>query len=131
MEEISKILDKTFSKYHRVILMSDINIESNESKTANKLVHNLVTESICFKHTHEGAIDVILTNCKYNFIHSKASETGLSDFHKMVCTFMRNTYSRQEPVKITYRDYKCFDQTKLLKDYKKSRSQTPIHSWCK
>ena len=35
-------------------------------------------------------------------MHSKASETGLSDFHKMVCTFMQNTYSRQEPIKITY-----------------------------
>ena len=40
---------------------------------------------------------------------------------------MRNTYSRQEPVKITYRDYKGFDQTKLSKDYKKSRSQNPIN----
>ena len=30
---------------------------------------------------------------------SKAVETGLSDFHKMVTTFMRNTYSHQEPIK--------------------------------
>ena len=89
-------------------------------------LHNLVTESTCFTHTHESAIDVILTNCKYNFMHSKASDTGLSDFHKMVCTFMRNTYSRQEPIKIIYRDYEGFNQTKLSKDYKKSRSQNPI-----
>ena len=111
MEEACKILDKTFSKYDCIILMGDINILSNETeqtKPASKLLkelcitndlHNLVTESTCFTHTHESAIDVILTNCKYNFMHSKASETGLSDFHKMVCTFMRNTYSRQEPVK--------------------------------
>ena len=138
MEETCKILDKTFSKYDRIILMDDINIESNETeqtKTASKLskqlcitydLHNLVTESTCFTHTHESAIDVILANCKYNFMHSKASETGLSDFHKMVCTFMRNTYSRQESVKIIYGDYKGFDQTKLSIDYKKSRSQNPI-----
>ena len=31
---------------------------------------------------------------------SEAAETGLSDFHKMVTTFMGNTYSRQEPIKI-------------------------------
>ena len=78
-------------------------------------------------HTYESATDVILTNCKYNFMYSKASETGLSDFHKMVCTFMRNTYSHQKPIKIAYRDYKGFDQTKLLNDYKKSRSQNPIN----
>ena len=113
MEEISKILAKAFSKYDRIVLMGNINIESDETeqtKTASKLLkelcitydlHNLVTESTCFTHTYESAIDVILTNCKYNFIH------------KVVCTFMRNTYSRQEPVKITYTDYKGFDQTKL------------------
>ena len=106
MEETCKILDKTFSKYYRIILMGDINIELNETeqtKTASKLLkelcttydaHNLMTESTCFTHTHESATGVMLTNCKHNFMHSKALETGLSDFHKMVCTFMRNTYSR-------------------------------------
>ena len=139
MEETSKILDKTFPKYDRIILMGDINIESNETeqtKTASKLLkvlcitydsHNLVTECTCLTHTHESATDVILTNCKYNFMQSKASETGLSDFHKIVCTFMRNTYSGQEAVKITYRDYKGFDLTNLSKDYKKSRSQSPVN----
>ena len=123
MEETCKILDKTFSKYDHIILMGDINIESNETeqtKAASKLLkescttydlHNLLTESTCFMHTHASVL--ILTNCKYNFMHSKASETGLSDFHKMVCTFRHNTDSCQECVKITYRDYKGFDQTKL------------------
>ena len=49
MEETCKILDKTFSKYDRIILMGDINIESNgteQTKTASKLyikrvMHNL------------------------------------------------------------------------------------------
>ena len=129
MEETCRILDKTFSKYDHIILMGEINIESNETeqtKTASKLLkelyitydlHNLVTESTCFTHTHESAINVIFTIFKYNFMHSKASETGLSDFHKMICTFTRN----QEPIKITYRDYKGFDQIKLSKDYKKSK----------
>ena len=65
MEETSKIIDKTFSKYDRIILMGHINIESNETeqtKTASKLLselyitydlHNLVTESTCFTHTYE------------------------------------------------------------------------------
>ena len=91
MEETGKILNKTFSKYGRIILMSDINIESNETeqtKTASKLLkelcttydlHNLVAKFTCFTHTHESATDLILTKCKYNFMHSKASETGLSD----------------------------------------------------
>ena len=48
----------------------------------------------------ESSIDVILTNQKQNFMLSKAAETGLSDFHKMVTTFTHNTYSHQEPIKI-------------------------------
>ena len=111
MEETGKILDKTFSKYDCIILMGDINIESNETeqtKTASKLLkelcvtydlHNLVTESTCFTHTHESATDVILTNCKYNFMHSKASETGLSDFHKMVCTLCEILKAVKNPLK--------------------------------
>ena len=76
---------------------------------------------------HESTIDVILTNFKYNFMHSKALETGLSEFHKMVCTVMRNIYSRQEPIKITYQDHKGFDEMKLSNYCKKSRSQNPIN----
>ena len=76
MEETRRILNKTFSKYDRITLMGDINIKSNQTehtKTASKLLkelcttydlHNLVTGSTCFTHTHESAIDVILTNCK-------------------------------------------------------------------
>ena len=49
---------------------------------------------------------------------SKAVETGLSDFHKIVSTFMSNTYyNRQEPIKIFYHDYSNFNNTKVLEDF--------------
>ena len=57
---------------------------------------------------------------------SKALETGLSDFHKMVTTFMRDTYSRQEPIKIYYRNYSnYFDKTKFIEDFEKSNYHPP------
>ena len=62
-------------------------------------------------------IDVILTNRKQNFILSKTMETDFSDFHKMVSTFMRNTYSRQEPIKIFYHNFSNFYNTKFLEDF--------------
>ena len=77
-----------------------------------------MTETTCITYTHESSIDVILTNRKQNLMLSKAVETGLSDFHKMVTTFMRNTYSRQEPIKIYYRNYSNFDKTKFIGDLK-------------
>ena len=56
---------------------------------------------------------------------SKAVETGLSDFHKMVTTFMRNTYSRQEPIKIFYGNYSNFDKTKFIEDFERSNHYPP------
>ena len=112
IDELSNTLDKSFSKYYSIIVMGDINIditEAEQAKLTNRLLKelciiydlsNLVTESTCITYTYESSIDVILTNRKQSFMLSKAVETGLSDFHKMVTTFMRNTYSRQEPIKI-------------------------------
>ena len=114
-DELSNILDKSSSKYDSIIVMGDINIDTTEAKQAklaNVLLKelcitydlsNVVIESTCITYTYENSIDVILTNRKQNFLLTKAVETGLSDFHKMVTTFMRNTYSRQEPIKIYYR----------------------------
>ena len=56
---------------------------------------------------------------------SKAVETCLSDFHKMVTTFMRNTYSRQESIKIYYRSYSNFAKTKFIEDFEKLNSYPP------
>ena len=132
IDELSNILDKSFSKYDSIIVMGDINIDTTEAEQAkltNRLLKglcmtydlsNLVTESACITFTHESSLDVILTNRKQNFMLSKAVKTGLSDFHKMVTTFMRYTYSRQEPIKIYYRDYSNFDKTKLIEDFEKS-----------
>ena len=112
IDELSNILDKSFSKYDSIIVMGDINIDTTEAKQAkltNRLLKelcityhlsNLVTKSTCITYTHESSIDVILTNRKQNFMLSKAVETGLSDFHKMVKTFMHNTKGHQEPIKI-------------------------------
>ena len=137
IDELSNTLDKSLSKYDSIIVMGDINIdttEAEEAKLTNRLLKelcitydlsNLVTESTCITYTHESSIDIILTNRKQSFMLSKAVETGLSDFHKMVTTFMRNTYSRQEPIKILYCNYSNFDKTKFIEDFERSNHYPP------
>ena len=110
INELFDTLDKSFSKYDSIIVMGDINIDTTEAEQAKLTIRllkelcisydlsNLVTESTCITYTHESSIDVILTNRKQSFMLSKAVETGLSDFHKMVTLFMSNTYSRQEQI---------------------------------
>ena len=80
-------------------------------------LHNLISEPTCITKTRESMIDLILTNCSRSFMHSKAIESGLSDFHKMTVTTMKCIYTRQEPVKITYRDYTEFNTEKFIKDF--------------
>ena len=130
INELSNTLDKSFSKYDSIIVIGDINIDTTEAEQAkltNRLLKelcitydlsNLVTESTCITYTHESSIDVIPTNRKQHFMLSKALETGLSDFHKIVTTFKRNTYSCQEPIKIFYRNYSNFDKLSLLRTLK-------------
>ena len=38
---------------------------------------------------------------------------------------MRNTYSRQEPIKIYYRNYSNFNETKFIEDFEKSNCYLP------
>ena len=86
-----------------------------------------MTESTCITYTHESSIDVILTNRKRNFMLSKAVETGLSDFYKMVTTFVCNTYSHQEPIKIYmyHHNYSNFNKMKFIEDFEKSNYYSP------
>ena len=44
--------------------------------------------------------------------------TGLSDFHKMVITVLKSTFSKKKPKEIIYRDYKNFNADVFKSDLK-------------
>ena len=50
-------------------------------------------------------IDLTITNCPGSFQNSYVTETGLSDFHKMIVTVMKASYRKIEPRIINYRDW--------------------------
>ena len=104
----------------------DLSDQTKISKSKTEFLHelcdtydlyNLISESTYMTRTSESMIDLILTNCSRSLMHSKAIESGLIDFHKMTTT-MRCTYTRQEPVKITYRDYTNFNQEKFISEFR-------------
>ena len=68
--------------------------------------------------THKLTIDLILTNKGKCFQKAKVTETGLSDFHKLISSFLRSHISRLKPKAIYYKNYKKFHEQKLLKDVK-------------
>ena len=50
---------------------------------------------------HKSSIDVILTNKSKSFQHSPTCETGLSDHHHMISTFLKTHLFRLKPKRIT------------------------------
>ena len=53
---------------------------------------NLVKSETCFMNNHKSAIDLILTNKPRSFQITNVTETGISDCHKLITTFMKLTF---------------------------------------
>ena len=127
---LSVSLNQALDRYDNVILMGDINIDTQDSQHPgyNKLssfcdvfgLSNLVTTKTCFTKSHSSSIDVILTNKPRSFLNTSVFETGLSDCHGLVITLMKAVVARLKPKIIRYRSYKRFDPKKFLQDVKKA-----------
>ena len=86
MDHLSRTIDFYCTKYERVIVMGDFNLEPScafvKTLCHSHDLHNLVKEDTCFKGQAK-CYDLILTNCKYNFQNTIAVTTGLSRSHKI------------------------------------------------
>ena len=107
--------------------MGDFNIDiTNKGVELDKLdefcdlfnLTNLITSPTCFTKTHKSTIDLILTNKESCFQKAKVTETGLSDFHKLISTFLRSQFCRLKPKKIHYRNFKNFNEENFLEEVK-------------
>ena len=99
-QEVNIALSKATNKYDNILFIGDLNIDLNEpsSDKENHLgnlydifsLSNLIRDKTCFM-SHQGtSIDVILTNKPRSFLKSLPIETGLSDHHRLVITFLRS-----------------------------------------
>ena len=71
---------------------------------------NIVKEETCFKSIENpSCIDLFLTKKQNLFFNTSSINTGLSNYHKMVVTFLRKTFQRAQPKVVSYRDYQNFD----------------------
>ena len=78
-------------------------------------LRNMVTEPSCFKNPMKPTnIDVVLTNRKEYFTKTTLIETGLSDYHKMTVTCLKQYFKKLPPKNVFYRNYKTFDVNVFL-----------------
>ena len=68
-----------------------------------------IKQPTCYKNqSYPKSIDVILTNVPRSFETTCTIETGLSDFHLMILTVMRQYFKKLKPRVINYRSYEHF-----------------------
>ena len=103
--------------------MGDFNIDvTNRGVEFDKLdefydlfsLTNLITSLMCFIKTHKSTINLILTKKESCFQKTKVTENGLSDFHMLFSTFLRSLFCWLKPKKIYCRNFKKFNEQKLL-----------------
>ena len=81
---------------------------------------NLVKSELCFMNNHKSTIDLILTNKPQSFQTTNITETGVSDCHKPITTFMKCDISCLKPRNVHYPSHKNFNEEKFLSDVKEA-----------
>ena len=84
-------------------------------------LRNIIKQKTCFTGEQGTLIDLILTNRPRSFQNTVATETGLSDHHLMISTFLKAHLVRLKPKNVFYRNYKNFDPSQFLDDMKNAQ----------
>ena len=79
----------------------------------------MIKTETCFTRSYKPLIDLFLTNKPLSFQKRNITETGLSDYHKLISTFFKSHFTRLRPKVITYRNYKKFAENLFLNDLQK------------
>ena len=106
LHHLNKGLDVYLKHYDNLLILGDLNSDLKDGcLNAFSNVNNLKSlnkEPICFKNPNNpSCIDLLLTNRSRYFQNTSTTETGISEFHKLVVTMLKI---------IQYRNYKTFNE---------------------
>ena len=71
---------------------------------------------------------LVSNNCPKSFQSTLTIETGISDFHKLIVTVLKNKHEKVPPKIIHYRDYKNFDSNKFFEKLQLKLSNLDMNS---
>ena len=131
--ELTKILDKCRGSYENTVILGDFNMQPTNQilKTFledNSFV-NLIKSNTCFKSKPGSCIDLILTNKPKRFQNSGVMETGVSDHHALIFSFLKTAFTKMPPNKLQYRDYKKFEVRSFLQDVEQLHEKIRYTKW--
>ena len=113
LSNVSGALKKLCADYENIILLGQFNFEVQEKNISDFMstynLKSLVKQKTCFKNPdNPSCIDLILTNSPWSFQDSSVFETGLSDFHKLTTTVLKQYFPKPKPKIVKYSDYRIF-----------------------
>ena len=112
-------MNKLCVDYENIILLGDFNVEVKEKKISDFMstygLKSLVKQKACFKSPdNPSCIHLILINSLRSFQDSSVFEMGLSDFHKLTTTVLKQYFPKPKPKKVNYRDYRNFRNDEFI-----------------
>ena len=120
LENLSLLIDFYSGNYDNIIIIGDFNIEPHVLKMSTFLekhdLYNHISEKTCWKAVNGTCIDLLLSNKKFSLKHSGTALTGLSDWHSLIYSMLKVTYTKLEPKKVIYRNFKNFNKELFVKD---------------
>ena len=130
---LDKVLD-FYNHYDKKLLVGDFNTKVSDNVLSTLLyqhyLESLVKDETCFKNAiNPSTIDLILTSNFLAFQNTATTFTGLSDCQKLVLTvFKKVTFSKNNPKKLIYRDFKTFSFSDFNDDLKAIFSRNTVGS---
>ena len=110
---MSTYLELHSTRYEKFLILGDFNVRVEEQYrkafSGNYNLTSLIKQPTCYKNPNNPTcIDVILSNTPRSFQSTCDIETGVSDFHLMTLTVIKESFRKCHPRLTNYRSYKNF-----------------------
>ena len=107
---LGNVLDNFSKKYDRFVLLSNFNVQENETMLSEFLnafnAKNIVKNKTCFESIENpSCVDLIITDKPGSFQHTNIFERGISDHHKLVTTVIKSKFGKALPKYVHCRNY--------------------------
>ena len=133
INELTKTLDKCRASYENTVILGEFNIHPTnqilETFLEDNNFANLTKSNTCFKSKPGSCIGFILTNKPKSFQNSGVMKTCISDYHALIFSFLKTTFTKMPPNKLQYRNYKKFEGHLFLQDAEQLPEKISSAEW--
>ena len=125
---------EVYSNCDKFLLTGDFNVQVGENPIDDFLYEygakSLVKDFTWFMSTsNPSCIDLFVTNSSNSFQCTKTISTGFSDFHTMIATVLKATFSKIKPKELLHRNYSKFVENNFNRDIEAKLQNTVVRDY--